>query len=273
MPRKASRVSRRQAHLVFFRVLPALLAAAGLVAASLAGWAFIAGSALFAGSTLTGCPSGDSGVTYTPITGILIDSPQLVAGLGCGTGTGQVYKYAATLTYVDEAGVQASPTYASVFDCYSNGIFANLPEDDSGSVSFDLSIYAFNQASYPVALDAVAYSQGVDYAQAVTTVLANTATANWTTTCTATQSSNVSVLALCQPLAPVGVAGDSGLDAPAEAADAGATDASDAGDASDASDAADADNADAGDAADAADAADATDAADAGDATDTGAEG
>ena len=209
MPRKGARVSQRQAHLLFFRVIPALVAAAALVGASLAGWAFLASSSIFAGS-LTGCTNGDSGLPYTPITGVEIDASQLVAGRGCGTGAGQIYKYAALLTYDDEAGPESFAAYSGVFDCFTNGIFSNLQPDDAGSTSFLLQVYAFNQASYPAALDnlAVAYDAGA--------VEDLTASANWTTTCTASQSSGVTVVALCQPLQPVGGSPE---------AEAGATDA------------------------------------------------
>jgi hypothetical protein len=215
MPRKAPRVSRRQAHLVFFRVIPALLAAAALVGASVAGWALLAGSAIFAGSTLTGCPNGDSGLVYTPITGIKVEASTLVAGYGCGRGAGQVFRYAVVLTYDDEAGPQSVPAYSGVFDCYTDAIFSNLQADDSGSLSFYLNVYAYDQASYPAALDDLAFA---DDAGAVEQVAA---AANWTTTCTATQQSGISAVALCQPLEPAGGV----LDAGGPDADSGTTEA------------------------------------------------
>lgn len=216
MPRKAPRVSRRQAHLLCFRVIPALLAAAALVAASLAGWAFLAGSAIFAGSALTGCPSGDAGLVYTPITGVEVEAATLVAGYGCGKGPGQVYKYAVLLTYQDEAGPESYAAYSGVFDCYTDAIFSNLQADDAGSLSFDLQVYAFDQASYPTALDNLSFA---DDAGAVEQVAA---AANWTTTCTATQQTGISVVALCQPLEPVGGFPEAGAgDAEAGALEAG----------------------------------------------------
>jgi hypothetical protein len=215
MPRKAPRVSRRQTHLLLFRVIPALLAAAALVAASLAGWAFLAGSAVFAGSTLTGCPNGDSGLVYTPITGIEVEASTLVAGYGCGTGPGQVYKYAVLVTYENEAGPETYAAYSGVFDCYTNAIFSNLQPDDAGSLSFVLQVYAFNQASYPTVLENLAFADDAGAVEQVAPA------ANWTTTCTATQQTGISTVALCQPLEPV-----SGLpDAGAADADAGPTEA------------------------------------------------
>jgi hypothetical protein len=173
MPRKASRVSRRQAHLLLFRVIPALLAAAALVAASLAGWAFLAGSAVVAGSTLTGCPNGDAGLVYTPITGITVDANTLVAGYGCGMGPAQVYKYAVLVTYENEAGPESYAAYSGVYDCYTNAIFSNLQPDDAGSLSFSLQVYAFNQASYPTALDNLAFADDAGAVEQVASA------ANW----------------------------------------------------------------------------------------------
>jgi len=212
MPRKAPRVSRRQAHLLFFRVIPALLAGAALVGASLAGWALLAGSAVFAGSTLTGCPNSDSGFVYTPVTGIKVEAATLVAGHGCGTGPGQVYKYAVVLTYDDEAGPQSVPAYAGVFDCFTDALFANLQADDSGSLSFNLNIYAYDRASYPQALDDVAFADDAGAVEQVASA------ATWTTTCTATQQTGISVVALCQPLEPVGGSPEAG---PVDGGDAG----------------------------------------------------
>jgi hypothetical protein len=217
MPRKAPRVSRRQAHLVFFRVIPALIAAAAVVGAAIEGWGLLVGSAVFAGSTLTACPATDAGATYTPITGIQVVASSLTNGYGCGTGPGQVYKYAVLLTYVDDGGVQSSASYAEVYSCYSNGLFSNLVADPSGSLSFQLTIYAFNQASYPSYLDDVAAAENV------VTVYQAGAAANWTTTCTATQQAGVSVDAVCQPLAPVGASNDSGVDAAGDAGTDGPT--------------------------------------------------
>jgi hypothetical protein len=165
---------------------------------------------------LAGCPAAATTVAYTPITGILIRSSALVAGYGCGTGAGQVYEYAAFLSYTDDGGPPGPVVYSGVFDCYSDGLFSNLPADDSGSLSFDLTIIAWNRASFPPAL---ACGPVVDDGGFTTCpgdspdiVATNEGTPNWITNCTATQQSGVSVLAVCAPLSATHAEADAGVD-------------------------------------------------------------
>jgi len=194
LPVKLATVKRRKA----------LLLAAPLVAA--------------VACVLAGCPGTATTAAYTPITGILIRSSALVAGYGCGTGAGQVYRYAAFLSYTDDGGPPGRFVYSGVFDCYSDGLFSNLPPDDAGSLSFDLSIVAWDQASFPPALDC----EAIDVGEAGFTTcpgdtpdaaIGNEGTPNWTTKCGATQQSGISVLAVCAPLTPTGAGGsDAGAD-------------------------------------------------------------
>jgi hypothetical protein len=179
-------------------------------------------------SVLVGCPSTATTTGYTPVTGILILSADLTDGFGCGEQPGQVYAYAALLSYSDDAGVRQAPVYSLVTDCYSNGLFSNLPPTVSGSLSFDVTILAWNQASFPSALQCslptitnpnAAYPCPGDE---LDTVLASEGTPNWSTTCTATQQSGVSVLAVCSPLAPARSTLDGGA-APGDAGDAANT--------------------------------------------------
>ena len=181
-------------------------------------------------------------VVYTPITGILLRSEQIVAGHGCGTGPNQVYKYAAVLSYTaapvtDDAaakrrggggrgGADQAAAFSTVVPCYTDGVLSNLPPNADNSESFDITIYAFNQASYPSALDDLAFA---DDAGAVVTVIGG---ANWTTTCAATQQSGITVVALCQPLEPVGGEAEAGTEpeaGPQDDAEAGPDAAPDAG--------------------------------------------
>jgi hypothetical protein len=56
------------------------------------------------------CATTAATTTYTPITGIEIPSAALVSGFGCGTGQTQVYRYAAALSYGEDAGTEPSAT-------------------------------------------------------------------------------------------------------------------------------------------------------------------
>lgn len=165
---------------------------------------------------LAGCASSAATTTYTPITGVIVSSVDLTAGFGCGTDPGQVYEYAALLSYSDDAGVPQSPVFSGVFACYADGRLSNLPPSDSGSLSFDVTILAWNQASFPPALECFPPSPASPNAffpcpgDDVATVLSYEATANWSARCTATQQPGVSVLAVCDPLAPPRPASEDG---------------------------------------------------------------
>jgi hypothetical protein len=201
----------------------------------------------------------DSG-TITPITGIAIRAETLEAGYGCGTLPSQIYKYAAVVSYAVDAGPACTEAgdatlFTGLFDCFADGVFPNLPACSTGSQAFQLNVYAYNQAAYAAAdTNGQLESEVTGNPGAFANLVSQTAT--WTTTCAATQQSNVEVLAVCAPLAPnpnyvappVDAGGDDGaVEAAADAAlDGGLDDASDANDA--ATDAAgDADGGDAGD--------------------------
>jgi len=183
--------------------------------------------AVVAACALAGCPGAATTTTYTPITGILIRSSSLVAGYGCGTAAGQVYQYAALLSYINDGGPPGPVEYSGVFDCYSDGLFSNLPADDAGSLSFNVTIVAWNQASFPAALQCDPADSDQGEAGFTTcpgdtpdTVANDEGIPNWITNCTATQQSGISVIAVCAPLSSTGGGGnDGGLD------DAGADDA------------------------------------------------
>jgi len=177
-----------------------------------------------AACALAGCPGAATTTAYTPVTGILIRSTSLVAGYGCGTGAGQVYRYAALLSYTDDGGSAGPVTYSGVSDCYSDALFSNLPADDAGSLSFDLTIIAWNKTSFPAALACDPSDVGEAGFTACPgdtpdTVASNEGTPNWITHCTATQQYGISVLAVCDPLSATGIGGtdagpgDAGADA------------------------------------------------------------
>jgi hypothetical protein len=196
---------------------------------------------------LLGCPSNSSTSVFTPVTGIGIDSTSLVAGLGCGIGTGQVFQYAVVLSYQSQAdgGVDAGasgaasdagtvpPGISGVFDCFADGLFSNLPPSDAGATSFVLSVFAFNEATFPASLSCSTTEDGSTAKGSSTgvscpgnnpaNVNAVASRANWTTTCTAPQVDGVTVFAVCNPLVPTGVSGDAGADASGNPGDAGAT--------------------------------------------------
>jgi hypothetical protein len=251
------------------------------VARSVAGASALAALVLAA----AGCPDTTTTASGFLVTGIQIRSAELVAGHGCGTGPGQVYRYAAVVTYAGtpldtdasspEAGTSGdagtcgpSPSWVNTFECFNDGVFDNLPASDSGAQQFAVAIYAYDKAGYdgsglPASLQCLSNACS---AQDLCTVLAAAPKAQFTTTCAATQQQGIPVLAVCAPLQPVNggtVAADAGADTGAGAgADAGADTGAGAGaDASAGADAAP--GADAGPGADATTGADAGTGADA----------
>jgi hypothetical protein len=182
---------------------------------------------------LAGCPNTASTSIYTPPTGIQIDSQELVAGIGCGSGPGQVYAYAAVVTQVTDAG----PPFvtSAVSNCFSNPVIENLPSPDGGNTVYSIAIYAYDSAAFPAALggcDSLALTSACPGDDAAV-VKRYESKATWTTTCTATQSQGVPQFAVCGELEPPdGGAGDGG-----DAGDSGVT-PDGAGDAAEATDAA-----------------------------------
>ena len=197
--------------------------------------------------SLAGCPNTASTSIYTPPTGIQIDSQDLVAGIGCGPRSGQVYRYAAVVTQVTDAG---TPFVTSgVFNCYSDALFTNLPSPDGGSTFYSIGIFAYDSAAFPAALGGCEYDtlNAACPGDDATVVKRYESQATWTTTCTATQFQGVPQIAACGELEPTGAgAGDGGGGDAGETADA--TDAgSDAADATHTPDATEAATAEASD--------------------------
>lgn len=184
-----------------------------------------AASCVVVAAALAGCPNTASTSIYTPPTGIQIDSQTLVAGIGCGPGPGQVYRYAAVVTQVTSSG---SPYVTSgVFDCFTSALFANLPSPDGGPTEYGIAIYAYDRAAFPPAFAGCenvplsAMCAGDDAA----VVRRFETQATWTTSCTATEYQGVPQVAVCGSLVPAdgGAGGDAGEtgDAVGDATEAG----------------------------------------------------
>jgi hypothetical protein len=215
-----------------------------------------------AGTSALACTSSTTATTYTPITGIEIASAPLVAGFGCGKGPGQVYRYAAVVTYnhsapdagkagAPDAGEAGSPVtpcvtgdagapvtqggvpLTNIFDCFADGVFENLPSSDAGSLTFNVNIFAYNYADYvgaglpanlgcPPALDA---GNCTPSSQPVTPAQEKLATWISCPVCTATQQAGTPVIAVCGPLVENPARSFETADAAADATREGAADA------------------------------------------------
>jgi hypothetical protein len=222
--------------------------------------------ALAGACVVAACSTTTATTAYTPITGIEIKSAALVAGFGCGTGDTQVYRYAAVVSFAPvagteagadagaredagkgaDAGVDASPEadaspgvgavvqqsgvpLTNIFECYSDGVFENLPTSDAGSLTFTVTIFAYNFRSYyeppslPADLACPPLPEGGFCAPGTEPLsTAQEGRAPWITSCTATQQAGTPVIAVCPPLQPT-AAPVEGPDASADAAPDSAT--------------------------------------------------
>ncbi|HEX7663293.1 MAG TPA: hypothetical protein VF407_02215, partial [Polyangiaceae bacterium] len=118
---------------------------------------------------------------------IKVRAADLTTDLGCGTGNGQVYKYAAVL---------ADPAAAAVYDCYADAAFINLPLTGDGGGIYDVTVFLYDKATYDA--NAGAIQNAVGNAATAGAVLA-TIPSSFTTTCTATQTLNIQTVAQCAP--------------------------------------------------------------------------
>jgi hypothetical protein len=164
-------------------------------------------------AAMAACTTTTTTTTFTPITGIEIRSAALVAGFGCGLGAGQVFRYAAALSFAggSDAGAlvqQNGVPLTNIFDCFADGVFENLPSSDAGSLTFNVAIFAYNEDAYftaglPANLGCAPTpdggAQNCDPGTRPLTA-AQEGFATWTTVCTATQQAGTPVIAVCGPL-------------------------------------------------------------------------
>ncbi len=189
-------------------------------------------------SAVAACTSSTTTATFTPITGIEIQSASLVAGFGCGTEPNQVFRYVASLSFASglDGGGLGAPVFQSgvpltnIFECFSDGVFENLPTSDAGSLTFKVSVFAYSQSAYVAAglpgdLGCPPIPDAGFCAPSSTPVTpGQESKASWTTLCTATQQAGTPVIAVCPPL--VSTTGAPETDAGADAARDAAVDAS-----------------------------------------------
>jgi hypothetical protein len=168
------------------------------------------------------CSSGTS-TGITPTTGIVVRADDLVAGYGCGTGPSQIYEYAVIISSVPEEGGSGAVFIAGgAYPCYADATFINLCASTSGSLSFNVNVYAFTEAQWnlessklqnPPLQDLESYCQydgGTpasfnELVPLVATQLLYQGYASYTEDCVGTQQENIEVEAVCPPqgLTPV----------------------------------------------------------------------
>jgi hypothetical protein len=179
------------------------------------------------------CGTSGTSETFAPITGIVVRAESLTTGRGCGTEGSQIFKYVAAVFGLNPADVMQPPAKqrydlflaANVYDCFTDGLFVNLP-DTFGVSSYDVQVFAFNKAAYDAAGGDAALKSLTAQLQAeraaLVAALADPDSGNaaldsvnainvnitrlravvptYSTVCTATQYQLVQTLAVCPPL-------------------------------------------------------------------------
>lgn len=183
----------------------------------------VAGSVVVAGLGAGACTESTP-VNASLVSGMFINTSLLIGGYTCGVADGDVYKYVAVVIN-DKRQIAA----AGVFDCFADGVFANLPGVEAGTISFGVWVYAYDKAHYDQAnaknelVNAAQLLNGVTQLDgAVTPVNVNIvpdggpvqggypaalsiicrSPANYSATCAASSQAGVQFLAYCNTLAP-----------------------------------------------------------------------
>jgi len=145
--------------------------------------------ALAACTTLTGSSIASNTVsTFSPVTTVEVDSTTLFDGFGCGDTADVPYKYVATIYPFGSS----TPLFITTADCFANAVFEDLPTGATGAGDFTLTVDVFDLPGWNA-------HQDLDFGDPGNEPFIRGA-ANWTSNCTAHQTSNIQSLAVCDPL-------------------------------------------------------------------------
>jgi len=133
------------------------------------------------------CSSTTTTTGVVPVTGITIPASVLTSGLGCGTGAGQVYKYAAALD---------DPTLGAVYDCFADAAFVNLVDTVDGGTFYTVHVFLYDKASYDANASQINAAVGASNAVSVLSQIPST----FVTSCTSTETLNIQTVAQCNPV-------------------------------------------------------------------------
>lgn len=150
-------------------------------------WAVAGGiSAVFGAAISLGVMACGSTTTTTGVylEGITIPATALTTGLGCGTGGGEVYKYAAVIV---------DPPTGAVYDCYASAAFQNLPTQADGGDNYTIDVFLYDQATYNANAAQINAAVGAPNGAATLAKIQST----YQTICTGTQTLNLQNVALC----------------------------------------------------------------------------
>jgi hypothetical protein len=147
------------------------------------------------------CGSSGGSDSLPPITGVVVRAESLTNGRGCGRGATQIFKYAAVVFGRGGSGAFDQFVAGNVYDCFTDGLFVDLPLSSTGTFDYRVQVYAYNEAAYRAAGD-----QQVRFAATGSPATLIGTNPTLTTTCAAQQIELVQSLAFCKPLT-IGTAG------------------------------------------------------------------
>ncbi|MEO8874984.1 MAG: hypothetical protein ABI461_05305 [Polyangiaceae bacterium] len=142
-------------------------------------------------AAIAACSSTTATTGVVPVTGITIPASALTSGFGCGTGDGQIYKYAAIVN---------DPPVGAVYDCFADAAFLNLNGPSDGGYVFNLSVFMYDKAAYDANASQINAAVGASNAAAALAQIPST----FTTSCTGTETLNLQTIAQCNPISSAG---------------------------------------------------------------------
>ncbi len=146
--------------------------------------------ALAACTSLTGSSIASNTVsTFSPITSVEVDSSTLFSRLGCGEAPNVPFKYVVTIAPLTNAN---APFAVVVSNCFSNAVFEELAPELGPDFTMLVDVFDEPHFDAPHPYDITNPSVS-DEPQI-------RADAQWRTSCTAHQTTNVQSLAVCDPL-------------------------------------------------------------------------
>jgi hypothetical protein len=135
---------------------------------------------------LSACGSATTS-TGVYLEGITIPASTLTTGFGCGTGPGQVYKYAAVIV---------DPPTGAVYDCYASAAFQNLPTQADGGDNYTIDVFLYDEPTYNANSAQINAAVGAANGAATLAKIQST----YQTVCTGSQTLNLQSVALCSSI-------------------------------------------------------------------------
>jgi hypothetical protein len=157
-------------------------------------WLLSASAIAVSGAGVSASLGACSSTTVNPLielNGITIPAASLTTGIGCGTGPGQIYKYAAVLT---------DPALGQVYDCFADAAFQIPVATADGGGLYTVDVFLYDQDAYNANATTINAAAGASNALPILTKVP----ATYLASCTATQTGNLQTVAQCTRVTATG---------------------------------------------------------------------